>query len=365
MKLKVLVVDDSVLFRRAIADALVLIPDVDVVGSAPNGKIALERVAALSPDLITLDIEMPEMDGLAVLEELKRQGRTCAVVMVSSFTSRGSDLTIKALERGAFDFITKPTGSNVQASIHAVRDALAPVISAYKRKWEIRTILHSSGAPAAGSAVAPALSRPAATTHARPDVGSADLVVIGVSTGGPNALATLLPMLPASLAAPVLIVQHMPPMFTQSLAASLNSKCGLTVKEANEGDIILPGTVYIAPGGRHMKVVPAASGGTSLHITDDPAENNCRPSVDYLFRSVANQYSGRAVAVIMTGMGSDGVLGLRLLKRRGTLVIAQDEPSCVVFGMPGEAVKAGVVDIISPLGRIAEEIQRGLKGSSL
>jgi two-component system chemotaxis response regulator CheB len=365
MKLKVLVVDDSVLFRRAIADALALIPDVDVVGSAPNGKIALERVAALSPDLITLDIEMPEMDGLAVLEELKRQGRTCAVVMVSSFTSRGSDLTIKALERGAFDFITKPTGSNVQDSIHAVRDALAPVISAYKRKWEIRTILHSSGAPAAGHAVAQAPSRPtAAVTHARPDVGSADLVVIGVSTGGPNALATLLPMLPASLNAPVLIVQHMPPMFTQSLAASLNSKCGLTVKEASEGEVILPGTVYIAPGGRHMKVVPASSGGTTLHITDDPPENNCRPSVDYLFRSVANQYGGRAVAVIMTGMGSDGVLGLRLLKRRGTLVIAQDEPSCVVFGMPGEAVKAGVVDIISPLGRIAEEIQRCVKGSS-
>lgn len=375
MKLKVLVVDDSVLFRRAIAEALALLPDVEVVGSAPNGKIALERVAALSPDLITLDIEMPEMSGLEVLEALKRQGKTCGVVVVSAFTSRGSEMTIKALEQGAFDFITKPSGGDVQSNILAVRDALASVVSAYKRRWEIRSILNNSApsgaAPGAAPAVLPQVvptsvsttpNRP--LTHARlTEGGPADLLLIGISTGGPNALATLLPMLPGNLPAPVLIVQHMPPMFTQSLAASLNSKCALTVKEAMDGENIHPGSVYIAPGGRHMKISSSLGGETSLRISDDPPENNCKPSVDYLFRSVANHHAGRSVAVIMTGMGSDGVLGLRLLKRRGAVVLAQDEASCVVYGMPGEAVKAGVVDAIIPLGRMADEIQRCLKGA--
>jgi two-component system chemotaxis response regulator CheB len=171
-----------------------------------------------------------------------------------------------------------------------------------------------------------------------------------------------LPRLAANFPVPVLIVQHMPPLFTQSLATSLDSKCAVAVCEAQDGESLQAGTVYIAPGGRQMKVGAGMGARTILQITDDPPENNCRPSVDYLFRSVANHYTGRVAAVIMTGMGSDGVIGLRLLKRKGSHIIAQDEASCVVFGMPGEAVKAGIVDVITPLDRIAEEIRLAVKG---
>lgn len=376
MKLRALVVDDTALFRRVVSDALASLPDVEVVAAAPNGKIALERIESLKPDLVTMDVEMPEMDGIQVLEEIKQNGWDCGVVMVSAHTLKGGELTIRALEKGAFDFITKPSGGDVQANLNSIREALLPVVNAYRRKREIRSILtHSASAAVAGPAQG--TIQASGLAHARPkpalanevpvpaargtEPGKADLVVLGISTGGPNALTRMLPALPAQLPAPVLIVQHMPPLFTQSLAASLNSKCSLHVKEAEDGDIAKPATIYIAPGGKQMKAVSGQKGEIVLRITDDPPENNCKPSADYLFRSVANNFPGRAAAVIMTGMGSDGVLGLRLLKRHGCRVIAQDEASCIVFGMPGEAVKAGVVDIITPLEKIADEIRRAVK----
>ena len=363
MKLRVLVVDDTSLFRRVIADALALLPDVEVVGTAPNGKIALERVAMLSPDLITLDIEMPEMNGLEVLDALKSRGMECGVVIVSALTLKGGELTIQALERGAFDFITKPTDGDLKTNLSAVSNALAPIVSAYRRRWEIRSILKqatnlNSSAKAMPSTV------PLRAEYS-PVSKKADLVLIGISTGGPNALAKMLPALPQNFPVPILVVQHMPPLFTKPMAASLAAKCKLQVKEAEEGETIRPSTVYIAPGGRHMKIASGSSGEIKLIITDDPLENNCRPSVDYLFRSVANHFNGNTTAVIMTGMGNDGVLGLRLLKRKNCHVIAQDEASCVVFGMPGEAVKAGIVDIISPLEQIADEINRSVKSTIL
>ena len=366
MKLRALVVDDTALFRRIVADALASLPDIEVVGSAPNGKIALERIGTLTPDLVTLDMEMPEMGGLEVLDALKRNQQECGVVVVSALTQKGGDLTMRALEKGAFDFITKPAGGDPQANLAAIRDALQPVVSAYRRRVEIRSILKTS--PEAASFPRPGMATPALKVPLpaeRPlEHGKADLVVVGVSTGGPNALASVLPRLPASFPAPVLIVQHMPPLFTQSLAASLASKCSLIVKEAAEGETVRPGTIYIAPGGRQMKAVAGSKGEMLIRIADDPPENNCRPSVDYLFRSISINFPGRASAVIMTGMGSDGVLGLRLLKRQGCRIIAQDEASSVVYGMPGEAVKAGVVDIISPLERIADEICRSVKGGT-
>ncbi len=360
MKLRALVVDDSSLFRRVIADALALIPEVEVIGTAPNGKIALERIAILSPDLITLDIEMPEMNGLEVLDALKSRGQDCGVVMVSALTMKGGELTIQALERGAFDFITKPTGGDMKSNLASVVTALTPIVSAYRRRWEIRSILKSSSAPAQTPAriISPPLQT-LASLAGTPR--KSDLVLIGVSTGGPNALATMLPLLPRNFPVPVLIVQHMPPLFTKPMADSLAAKCKLTVKEAEDGESIRPATVYIAPGGHQMKVTAGANGELNISITDDPLENNCRPSVDYLFRSVANNFQGNTTAVIMTGMGSDGVLGLRLLKRKHCPIIAQDEVSCVVFGMPGEAVKAGIVDALVPLDRIADEIIRSVK----
>jgi len=360
MKLRVLVVDDSSLFRRVIADALALIPEVEVIGTAPNGKIALERIAILSPDLITLDIEMPEMNGLEVLDALKSRGQDCGVVMVSALTMKGGELTIQALERGAFDFITKPIGGDLKTNLASVVTALTPIVSAYRRRWEIRSILKSSSAPVQTTAriiPPPPLAAPASPSSTSR---KSDLVLIGVSTGGPNALATMLPLLPRNFPVPVLIVQHMPPLFTKPMADSLAAKCKLKVKEAEDGEPIRPATVYIAPGGHHMKVATGTNG-DNISITDDPLENNCRPSVDYLFRSVANNFQGNTTAVIMTGMGSDGVLGLRLLKRKHCHIIAQDEASCVVFGMPGEAVKAGIVDVLVPLDRIADEITRSVK----
>ncbi len=367
MKLRALVVDDTALFRKVVSDALALLPDVEVAGTAPNGKIALERAESLKPDLVTLDIEMPDMDGIEVLEAIKQRGLECGVVMVSSHTLKGGELTIRALEKGAFDFITKPGGGNVQANLEAMRDALLPIVNVYRRKREIRSILGTAGAhaPAAAPAVAAAPAQKAPSQVEAParlvEPGKADFVLIGVSTGGPNALARLLPGLPANFPAPVFIVQHMPPLFTQSLAESLNGRCSLRVKEAEDGEIAQAGKIYIAPGGKQMRAAAGAKGEVVLRITDEPPENNCKPSVDTLFRSFANHFPGRATAVIMTGMGSDGVLGLRLLKRHGCRVLAQDEASCVVFGMPGEAVKAGVVDVIAPLDRLAEEIRRSVK----
>jgi two-component system chemotaxis response regulator CheB len=363
MKLRVLVVDDTSLFRRVIADALALLPDVEVVGTAPNGKIALERAATLLPDLMTLDIEMPEMDGLEVLDALKQKGIQCGVVIVSALTLKGGDLTIRALERGAFDFITKPTDGDQKSNLAAISNALAPIVSAYRLRWEIRSILKPTSPAAPTVKAVPSV--PTLYTEHQTFTRKADLVLIGISTGGPNALAAMLPSLPANFPVPVLIVQHMPPLFTKSMAASLAAKCKVAVKEAEDGEVIHSSKVYIAPGGRHMKIVTGPKGETTLRITDDPMENNCRPSVDYLFRSAANNFNGNMTAVIMTGMGSDGVLGLRLLKRKNCHIIAQDEASCVVFGMPGEAVKAGIVDVVAPLEQIANEISRSVKSKTL
>jgi len=361
MKLRVLVVDDTSLFRRIISEALALLPDVEVIGTAPNGKIALERAAALSPDLITLDIEMPEMGGLEVLDELKRKGIECGVIVVSALTLKGGELTIRALERGAFDFITKPTEGDPKTNLAAISGALAPIVSAYRRRWEIRSILKQTS-PVAVSKPAPVVADRA---DRQPVLKKSEIVLIGISTGGPNALAQMLPALGAKFPVPILVVQHMPPFFTKSLAESLSSKCSLTVKEAEEGEAAQSSTVYIAPGGRHMKILPDAKSDLTIRLSDDPMENNCRPSVDYLFRSVANNVARPVTAVIMTGMGSDGVLGLRLLKRKNCHIIAQDEASCIVFGMPKEAIKAGVVDVVAPLDQIAHEISRSVKSKTL
>ncbi len=390
--MRVVVADDSALFRRLITTVLASLPEVEVVGQAANGKQALQRVHELTPDLLTLDMEMPELNGLEVLDALQKSGENVAVLIISAFTHQGGRLTIQALQKGAFDFITKPDLSGLEQIREALRAELAPRLKAQSLRFKVRNILRNSTAAApihpAASPVHPALIHPPASpVHpAAPPIHAAsptwmtslegintrmnrlagtikpEMVLIGVSTGGPNALAGLLPALPGDLGVPVLIVQHMPPLFTQSLAENLTAKCALQVCEAAHGENLEPNTVYIAPGGRQMRLAPGDGGRKMIQITDDPPENNCRPSVDYLFRSVANQFSGRAMAVILTGMGSDGMLGLRLLKRHGCFVIAQDEPSCVVYGMPKAAVDAGVVDVVLPLEAIAGRIVAAIQG---
>jgi len=360
MPTRVLVVDDTAIFRKAIAEALHGVAGIEIVGTANNGSMALSRIAALRPDLVTLDIEMPEMNGLEVLEGLRTRGIGTGAIMVSALTSRGGQLTVRALELGAFDFITKPGLGTAAQNIAAIRNELVPMIRAFERSREIRSILGGPARPAPAPAPAPAPRPPEAPTRALRRSGP-PIVLIGVSTGGPAALARLLPALPAGLAAPILIVQHMPPLFTGPLADSLRKKCALPVKEAADGEPALAGHAYIAPGGRHMKLLPDAKGEPVIRTSDDPPEHNCRPAVDYLFRSAALHFPGRSIAAILTGMGNDGTDGLRLLKRSGCYSVAQDEASCVVFGMPKEAIAAGVVDLVAPLDAIAGAIVRSVR----
>jgi len=369
MSTRVLVVDDASIFRRIVSEALSGIPGVEVVGTAANGKLALARLASLQPDLITLDIEMPEMNGLAVLDAMRENGLIpkTSVIMLSSLTVKGGELTIRALESGAFDFVTKPEGGSQEENLAQIRNSLRPMIQALERRREIRSILNAK-APIPGSTprLPPAVHPGPGTTTSASPVGrarsrtGAPIVLIGVSTGGPTALAKVLPALPQRIGSPVFIVQHMPPLFTSALAERLDTLSGIPVKEAQNGEIAHANCVYLAPGGRQMKVKPGPRGEIVVCINDDPPENACRPSVDYLFRSVALHFPGRSIAAILTGMGNDGAEGVRILKRSGSFNIAQDEASCVVFGMPKEAILAGVIDTVVPLDRIADTIVRAI-----
>ncbi|HEY3838263.1 MAG TPA: chemotaxis response regulator protein-glutamate methylesterase [Bryobacteraceae bacterium] len=362
MSLRVLVVDDTIVFRRAVSDALAGQPDIEVIGTAANGKLALARMSALQPDLVTLDIEMPELNGIEVLQAMAAQGLRAGVIVLSSLTTRGGEMTMKALELGAFDFLTKPDGAGVNGNVEHLRARLLPMIRAYARRREIRSILNGGAPlPPRSSPPPPAVIPTERPTRAIGRSGQ-PFVLIGVSTGGPVALARLLPALPRDLGAPVFIVQHMPALFTKPLAVSLAAKCAIRVKEAEDGEPAVPNCAYIAPGGMQMKLSPASNGEILVRIANDPPENNCKPAVDYLFRSAALNFPGRAVATILTGMGNDGTAGLRMLKRSGCFAIAQDEPSCVVFGMPREAIQAGVVDVVEPLDRIAAAIVRSIRG---
>ena len=375
--MRVLVADDAILFRRLLADVLGSLPGIEVVGSAINGRIAVEKVRELKPDLLTLDIEMPEMDGLAVLDELTRNGQPeVEIIVVSALSRRGGDLTMRALEKGAFDFITKPESATPEKGREALLRELVPRVRALAHRLEVRAILRGKS-----PIPKPEVPRPAAASERGPGGAALDsvasrmqriaknakpeMVLIGVSTGGPVALAQLLPAIPRDVGVPILIVQHMPPIFTKSLADSLAAKCGLGVREAVHGEFPEPNTAYIAPGGRQMRLGVGPGDRPVIEVTDDPPENNCRPAVDYLFRSAAHHFPGRSMAVILTGMGSDGTLGLRLLKRQGCFVIAQDEASCVVYGMPKAAVDAGVADVVLPLNSIAHRIAAFVKGGQI
>ena len=368
--LRVLVVDDTIVYRKAISDIIEEIPGVELVGVAHNGKIALAKIKSLQPDLLTLDIEMPQMNGIEVLAELKKHHPNVGAVMLSTLTNEGSFMTMKALELGAFDFILKPQATSLAEGKKEIRAALEPVLKAYK--------ISKAGSSLVGkkSSTSGFMAKPVGSTRPLPQarplrplgpgrtttIGKSEIVTIGISTGGPNALNQMMPKLPGNLGVPILIVQHMPPVFTHSLAASLDKKCALTVKEAENGENILPNVAYIAPGGKQMKLVAGTDGQhRRIKITDDPPENSCKPSVDYLFRSVGDYYLGRTTAVIMTGMGSDGTKGLAILKNKSAYIIGQDEESCVVYGMPKAPAELGYLDTVVPLHKIADEIIKSVK----
>ncbi|MEZ6086783.1 MAG: chemotaxis response regulator protein-glutamate methylesterase [Pirellulaceae bacterium] len=356
-RLRVLIADDSIVFRKIVRDSLASIPYVDVVGHAENGAVALRRIRELQPDVVTLDIEMPEMSGLSVLRQLRGSEINTAALVVSSLTSTGARFATQALEAGAFDFILKPTSMDMKSNVQSLRESFEPRLNELRRRLVQPADDATEGTDATACGV---VHEPAANVIRTPEPTVCkvpQVVAIGTSTGGPVALNKLLPMLPEDLSVPVLIVQHMPPMFTKTLADDLNRRCHLHVREAQGGERIEPGQCYIAPGGRQMKVV-RTSAGVFVRVTDDPAEQGCRPSVDYLFRSVSKAYDDRVLAVVMTGMGDDGSRSLREMHPRGVHVIAQDEASSTVFGMPRRVIEDGNADIICPLNEIAGNIQR-------
>ena len=360
--LKVLIVDDTIVYRKIVNDVLSDLPDVEVVGSAHNGKAAITKITSLKPDLLTLDIEMPEMNGLEVLEYIKDKGLDVGAVMLSTLTHEGGEMTMKALDLGAFDFILKPQEGNMAENTEALKKTIVPILKAFTRRNEIKHLLKGKIHLRKDNKEDKRLSESdqvvqrmhAVTGRLRQ---KSEIVAIGISTGGPKALAEMMPSLPSNLGVPILIVQHMPPMFTMSLAKSLNNKCSFEVREAKDGEPVLSNVAFIAPGGKQMKIMAGADGKSRvIRITDDPSENNCKPSADYLFRSIAHHYVGRATGVIMTGMGSDGFLGLELMKKNGSTIIAQNGETSVVYGMPKGPIDAGIVDIIAPLDLITSEI---------
>lgn len=366
-KLRVLVVDDSTVFRKVVRDALAQFPTVEVIGHAVNGSIGLKQVMELKPDLVTLDIEMPELNGLQVLQEIKSMNLNTDAIMVSSLTGAGARSTTQALTLGAFDFILKPSGSNIQDNIDCLRTEFEPKIQSLLRKRGIGLtdddVSDHANSNFQSTADQDAIS---GQTANRRDVetdpnNAPQIVMIGTSTGGPAALSKMLPMLPSTLPVPVLIVQHMPPMFTKTLADDLNRNCALEVKEASGGELIRAGQVFIAPGGRHMKAV-RTQGGVMLRITDDPPVLSCRPSVDYLFRSVGQAYENM-LAVIMTGMGDDGFRSLAEMKSPKLKVVTQDQASSTVYGMPRAVAESGISDVVCSLDEIAGVITRSTRHS--
>ena len=364
-RLRVLIVDDTVVYRRILSDVVEAMEDVTLVGSAPHGRLALAKLEQTPADLVLLDVEMPEMNGLEALREIRRLHPATSVVMISGANLSSAETTMRCLELGALDFLRKPEGADAEASRSELRDKLRPLL----RHVQTRINLHQGsggrpGPPAPAPAEVPVPARPvAAPPPARlaPTPGRIDVVGIGVSTGGPNALAELIPRLPANFPVPILLVQHMPPLFTASLADHLNQKSKVAVREARDGEPVLPGTVYIAPGGKHMVLrrLPDAEGRPAapiIGLNENPLENSCRPSVDVLFRSLAAQYEGNMLAVIMTGMGTDGCEGVRAMKRRGCICLTQSEASCIVYGMPLAVDEARLSDEQVPLERLADRI---------
>jgi two-component system, chemotaxis family, protein-glutamate methylesterase/glutaminase len=342
-KIRVLVVDDAVIVRSRVSKILSSDPQLEVVGVAANGRIALAKIPQVNPDVVILDVEMPEMNGLETLANLRPIYPHLPVIMFSTSTWDGASATLEALSLGATDYATKPSNlGSVEAANQHIREELIPKIKLFCTK-----ILAFSPSSAAHPVVLPIRSK----------IEPVDVVAIGVSTGGPNALAALLSNLPADLSVPILIVQHMPPMFTKLLAERLSSKCQISVEEAVPGVVLEPGHAWIAPGDFHM-IVQRDATGVRLELHQAPPENSCRPSVDVLLRSVAQVYGAAAIAVILTGMGQDGLHGCQCIREAGGQVLAQDQASSVVWGMPGFVVNAGLADRIVPLEEMAGEIMQ-------
>lgn len=346
-KIRVLNVDDSALMRQVLAALLAKDPEIEVIGAAPDPYVAREKIKALNPDVITLDVEMPRMDGITFLEKLMR-GHPMPVIMVSSLTEAGCETTLRALELGAVDFITKPKIDLREGMEEVAQDLITKVKAAACANLKRQA---PGERPKTTSQASPAPAR----TGSQAMIKTTDTIIaIGSSTGGTEAVKEVLEVLPPNTP-PILITQHMPERFTKTWADRMNTLCRISVKEAEDGDSVLPGHALVAPGGYHM-VLERSGARYSVRINQDPPVNRHRPSVDVTFASVARYAGANAVGVILTGMGGDGAKEMLTMKQAGAFTIAQDEASCVVFGMPKEAIKAGGVDKVLPLHEIAGAI---------
>jgi two-component system, chemotaxis family, protein-glutamate methylesterase/glutaminase len=349
-KIRVLVVDDSVVIRRLVVHALEQDPVLQVVGTASDGAIALQRIPQLNPDVITLDIEMPVMDGMTALRHIREQYPNLCVIMFSTLTERGASATVDALLAGANDYVTKASNEgSLDRSLLRLQQELVPKIKQFFQLEPAAT----AAEPA--RAVPPGVARHPSPVSSGPRVRK--VVAIGISTGGPSALGEIIPQFPENFSVPILIVQHMPPVFTRLLAERLQAKSKLQVEEAVEGMPVEPGRVLVAPGNFHLRVA-RRQGKVQATLDQGPPENSCRPAVDVLFRSVGEIYGGMSVGVVLTGMGQDGLRGAEQLKSQGAYVIAQDSDSSVVWGMPGAVVTAGLADSVRSLNAVVPEIIR-------
>jgi two-component system chemotaxis response regulator CheB len=350
MKKRVLLVDDAVVVRKALSVAIDQDPDLEVAGTAVNGRVGLAKFISLKPDIVLLDVEMPEMNGIETVRELRKIDSRVPIIMFSSVTEQGAAVTLEALSLGASDYVTKPSNIDMTATLEAISRELIPKVRALCQLPE----LHANTTSEIKAPVrAPAIPLPPRSRLLVP----VQVVAIGVSTGGPDALAHVLPALPKDFPVPVVIAQHMPPIFTSLLASRLAATSNLPVQECVSGEPLTAGRIVIAPGDFHM-VVNQENGVAMLRTHQGPKENFCRPSVDVLFRSIAAVYGARTLAVILTGMGQDGVKECDALRRMGARIFVQDEATSVVWGMPGFVARAGLADKILPLDQIGHEIVR-------
>ncbi len=340
-RLRVLIVDDSVVMRRLVSDMVLSDPELEVAGVAHHGLIALAKIPQVSPDIVTLDVDMPEMDGLESLARIRADYPNLPVIMLSGLTEDGAKATIEALAMGASDYVTKPsTIGTSSTSASEVRDELLKKIKALgsrKLSQRAKSRRSAKGEPSGQSRL--------------------EVVAIGISTGGPNALVQVLPELPADFPVPVLVVQHMPPLFTRFLAERLEKLCRLRVREAVQGERLEPGTIWIAPGDFHMEI-ERTDKGAFIRLHQGPLENSCRPAVDPLFRSAVECFGSRVLGVVMTGMGQDGLQGSRCIHDAGGQLLAQDQQTSVIWGMPRFVTEEGLPDAVLPLERLAEAIQQ-------
>ncbi|HKK71023.1 MAG TPA: chemotaxis response regulator protein-glutamate methylesterase [Candidatus Krumholzibacteria bacterium] len=363
MTIRILIVDDSAFIRRALKRILGSDPDFEVTASAANGHLALRALEQHDIDAVVLDVEMPVMNGLETLEAIRARDRSLPVVMFSTLTTQGGEAALEALARGASDCVAKPSNQDSQeGAFQAVRDELLPRLRSLVETHSIRRRPTRSDPPPDGPTPSTPESRPSVAIpdtvpppRGRERKSSVDLVAIGVSTGGPNALATVLGSLPADLGVPMVITQHMPPLFTKLLAQRLDGASSLRVTEASDDVVVEPGHVHLAPGDRHLTLV-RSEGAIRVKLDDGPPVNSCRPAVDVMLDSIVETHRDRVLVVILTGMGRDGLEGCRKLGELGAHVVVQDAESSVVWGMPGHVAKEGLADSIVSIDSIASEI---------